>query len=129
MNFLTYFCENTEIGNPALRFLVLASRSPGGRYRSIRKSIQRLGIRHTIKALLPKVCGPEVLVKKRDLAIPFSIVSDYNWAAIALFIPNLDQIFLLLLIIGFETFAQPAENCQKDLILGAKMTPHVFDTT
>lgn len=28
-----------------------------------------------------------------------------------------------------ETFAQPAENCQKDLILGAKMTPHVFDTT
>ena len=28
-----------------------------------------------------------------------------------------------------ETFAQPAKNCQKDLILGAKTTPHVSDTT
>ncbi len=26
-----------------------------------------------------------------------------------------------------ETFAQPAKNCQKGLILGAKTTPHVFN--
>jgi len=35
----------------------------------------------------------------------------------------------LRLIIYGETFVQPAENRQKDLILEAKATPHVFDTT